>query len=150
MGRKHCGKRRNCSLQAISIFPSVFKWFAMQTPKNQGLFRKGLTLPKRQILDSSKLKYLVCRQKFQKWKWKKALEMGRKRCWKRRNYSLWTISSFPSVFKRLVLHTHENKACLGNCKPPSFLPFHGLSSPLQSRESQGLSHVNPLPNNHAF
>ena len=25
MGRKHCGKRRNCSLRAISPFPSVFK-----------------------------------------------------------------------------------------------------------------------------
>ena len=24
MGRKHCGKRRNCSLQAISPFPTVF------------------------------------------------------------------------------------------------------------------------------
>ena len=23
-GRKHCGKRRNCSLQAISPFPTVF------------------------------------------------------------------------------------------------------------------------------
>ena len=24
MGRKHCGKRRNCSLRAISPFPAVF------------------------------------------------------------------------------------------------------------------------------
>ena len=24
MGRKHCGKRRNCSLQAISSFPTMF------------------------------------------------------------------------------------------------------------------------------
>ena len=24
MGRKHCGKRRNCSLGAVSPFPSVF------------------------------------------------------------------------------------------------------------------------------
>ena len=24
MGGKHCGKRRNCSLRAISPFPSVF------------------------------------------------------------------------------------------------------------------------------
>ena len=24
MGRKHCGKRRNCSLRAISPFPTVF------------------------------------------------------------------------------------------------------------------------------
>ena len=24
MGRKHCGKRRNCSLRAVSPFPTVF------------------------------------------------------------------------------------------------------------------------------
>ena len=40
---KHCGKRRNCSLQAISPFPTVFsKDLYLQTRKNQGLFGKGL------------------------------------------------------------------------------------------------------------
>ena len=30
MGRKHCGKRRNCSLQANLLFPTVFsKGFIM-------------------------------------------------------------------------------------------------------------------------
>ena len=29
-GRKHCGKRRNCSLRAISPFPSVFKRLVSQ------------------------------------------------------------------------------------------------------------------------
>ena len=33
MGRKHCGKRRNCSLQAISPFPTVF---------SKGLFPRGV------------------------------------------------------------------------------------------------------------
>ena len=33
MGRKHCGKRRNCSLRAISPFPSVF---------SKGLFSRGV------------------------------------------------------------------------------------------------------------
>ena len=42
MGRKHCGKRRNCSLRAISPFPSVFERFVLQIRKNQGLFGKGL------------------------------------------------------------------------------------------------------------
>ena len=43
--RKHCGKRRNCSLQAISPFPRVFKrGVVLQTRKNQGLFVKGLTI----------------------------------------------------------------------------------------------------------
>ena len=32
-GRKHCGKRRNCSLRAISPFPTVF---------SKGLFLRGL------------------------------------------------------------------------------------------------------------
>ena len=44
MGRKHCRKRRNCSLRAISPFPSVFKILLLQTCKNQGLFGKGFTL----------------------------------------------------------------------------------------------------------
>ena len=43
MGRKHCGKRTNCSLRAISLFPTVFsKKLVLQTRKNQGLFGKGL------------------------------------------------------------------------------------------------------------
>ena len=48
MGIKHSGKRRNCSLRAISpFFHSVFKRLVLQTRKNQGLFGKGLsyTLP---------------------------------------------------------------------------------------------------------
>ena len=32
-GRKHCGKRRNCSLRAISPFPTVF---------SEGLFPRGV------------------------------------------------------------------------------------------------------------
>ena len=42
-GRKHCGKRRNCSLQAISPFSTVFNSVILETRKNQGLFGKGLT-----------------------------------------------------------------------------------------------------------
>ena len=57
MGRKHCGKRRNCSLRAIFPSPTVF---------SKGLFPRGVKrcycvgmgkpFPERQILDSSKLK----------------------------------------------------------------------------------------------
>ena len=43
-GRKRCGKRRNCSLQAISPFSTVFKRLVLQTHKNQGLFGKGLKM----------------------------------------------------------------------------------------------------------
>ena len=44
-GRKHCGKRRNCSLQAISPFSTVFsKRLVLQTLENQGLERVKATL----------------------------------------------------------------------------------------------------------
>ena len=43
MGRKQCGKKRNCSLRAISPFPVVFsKDLYCRHVKNQGLFGKGL------------------------------------------------------------------------------------------------------------
>ena len=42
MGRKHRGKRRNCSSQTISPFPTVLERLVLQTRKNQGLFGKGL------------------------------------------------------------------------------------------------------------
>ena len=35
MGRKHRGKRRNCSLRAISPFPTVF---------SKGLFPRGIKI----------------------------------------------------------------------------------------------------------
>ena len=44
-GRKCCGKRRNCSLRAISPFPTTFsKDLVLQTSKSQVLFGKGLRL----------------------------------------------------------------------------------------------------------
>ena len=42
-------------------------------------------------------------------KWLTVLQMGRKHSGKSRNCSLRVISPFPSVFKRLLLHTHENQ-----------------------------------------
>ena len=44
-GRKHCGKRKNCLLRAISPVPTVFsKDLYCRHIKNQGFFGKGLTL----------------------------------------------------------------------------------------------------------
>ena len=83
--KKNCRKRRNCSSRAISPFPTVFSRLLQQTSKNKGLFGQKLIMskcfaickvslcqriilspylvrfviypfPKRQILDSSKLK----------------------------------------------------------------------------------------------
>ena len=42
MGRKHCGKRRNCSLRAISSFPTVFsKDFFCRRVKTRACLGKG-------------------------------------------------------------------------------------------------------------
>ena len=38
---ENTGQKRNCSLRAISLFPSVFKSLVLQTRKNKDLFRKG-------------------------------------------------------------------------------------------------------------
>ena len=45
MGRNRCGKRRNCSLRAISLFPTVF---------SKGLFPRGI-----RFTDSSSCIYLT-------------------------------------------------------------------------------------------
>ena len=42
-GRKHCRKRRNCSLRAISPFPSVFKRFVSQGRQKVLLCGNGLS-----------------------------------------------------------------------------------------------------------
>ena len=58
MDGKHCRKGRNCSLQAISPFPTVISK-DLQIRKNQGLVGKGLkaiNLSQRQISNTSKLK----------------------------------------------------------------------------------------------
>ena len=56
----------------------------------------------------------VCRQQFQIWwKWQKVFQSGRKHCGKKRNYSLQTISPFPSVFKRHVQQACKNQGLFG-------------------------------------
>ena len=40
-GRKHCGKRRNCSLRAISPFPTVFSRLLLRTHKTRACLGKG-------------------------------------------------------------------------------------------------------------
>ena len=41
MGTKHCRKRRNCSLRAISPFPLVFSRVALLTHKTRACLGKG-------------------------------------------------------------------------------------------------------------
>ena len=71
MGRKHCEKRRNCLLRAISSFSIVFsKDMYCRHRKNQSLFRKGLTYTKEykhgvelfgvETLHGFPLKFVLC------------------------------------------------------------------------------------------
>ena len=117
---KKTRKRRNCLLQAVSPFRSVFKRLVLRTCKNQVLFWKGsaviLSGPFWKILQKKKNHDLthyqttnfrlfqterVCRRQFQIWrKWQKVIQTGRKQCGKRRNCSLRAISPFSKVFSK--------------------------------------------------
>ena len=68
--------------------------------------------PKRQILDSSKLR--VCRQQFQiLWKWQQVIQRARKH-WEKNLLITSNFSFSHSVFKRLVLQTHKNQGLFWN------------------------------------
>ena len=55
----------------------------------------------------------VCRRQFQVSR-QKDLKKGRKHCGKRRNFSLWAISPFPTVFSKEFFCRHvKTRACLG-------------------------------------
>ena len=112
MGRKYFGKRRNCSFQAISPFPTVFsKDLHCRRVKNQGLFGKGLPFPKQQILDSSKLKEFAD----DNFKVDKNCESSPKRLKKKPLQKKGEIGPYEqyllshSGFERLVLQTREKK-----------------------------------------
>ena len=124
MGRKHCGKRENCSLRAIFPFPTMF---------SKGLFPRGikgvivwewgregnainldLTLSQTTNLDSSKLrkfaddsfKFGENGRKFSKWV-ENTVGKG-----EIAHYEQFRL--FSQSFKRLVLQTHKKtRACLG-------------------------------------
>ena len=57
MGRKHCGKRRNCSLRAISPFPAVFsKDFYCDTQKPKLVWERVNPFPSHSILSMTEKK----------------------------------------------------------------------------------------------
>ena len=94
-GRKHCGKRRNCSLQAISPFPTVFS----QGHQKVSLCGNGLTL------SPNKSWFLhVCSISLLKTQWE------REKLLERSNFSL-----FPQCFLplwRTSWHFHQ----IWNCR----------------------------------
>ena len=54
----------------------------------------------------------VCRRQFQIWrKWQKVIQMGRKHCGKRRNFLLWTISPFLTVFSKGLFPRGVKRCC---------------------------------------
>ena len=59
MGRKYCGKRRNCLLQAIAPFPTVFSKDLCCKYVKPGLIRERKWLTKQQNLDDIYLKYNI-------------------------------------------------------------------------------------------
>ena len=75
---------------------------------SNALWKEGLTLSQTRNFRLSKTQRLHTTILYW-WKWWKILQKGRKYCGKRRNCSLREFSTFPSVFKRLVLQTCKNK-----------------------------------------
>ena len=103
-GRKHCGKTRNCSLQAISPFSHiVFKRLVSQVPQKVSLCGNGLrhltdSLPNDKILDWSKLKAFAD-DKITDLKIKICFGKSRKHCCKRGKFWLPAFSPFPTIFR---------------------------------------------------
>ena len=96
MGGKHCWKRRNCSLRAISPFPTVFtKDLYLQTRKNQGLFWKGLRVVQFESF---------CRQQI---KFNLNFEKDGKYCGKRRKCWLPAFSLLPTMFTKPFLLSRD-------------------------------------------
>ena len=93
---------RNCSLRAISPFPTVFKTFVLYTCKNYGLFGKGLTPfnTKRRNFTPVQIESVCIRQLESVSKIRICFEKGRNHCGKRRKCWLPAFSSFPTMFSK--------------------------------------------------
>ena len=118
MSRKHYGKRRNCSSRAISPFPIMFsKAVCCSCVKTSIYGVKGKVFPKRQIVDSSKLKEFADDNFELNENGRKISKMSRKHLGKRRNCSLRAISPFLTLFSKDLYGRHaETRACFGRVK----------------------------------
>ena len=116
MGRKHCGKRRECWFPAFSPFPTMFSkgllvriFLSRDCVVESKRIKFGVSFnphvkafPKLQILDLQTEK--VCDEKAQ------SSGKGKKTLWEKEK--LLVMSGLPfshSIFERLVLQTHKNK-----------------------------------------
>ena len=102
---------------ATSIFSfslNVFKRPLSHGLKSRACVVKSLPFPKRQILDSFKLKELADDNIRFDENGRKSIQMRRKHCGKWRNCSLRAISPFPTVFSQDFYYRHvKTRACLG-------------------------------------
>ena len=128
-GRKHCGKRRNCSLRAISPFPAVFQkacfpgvsegvivWEWVKFCLKLLSIWRNLTLSQTTILDLPKLR--VFRRKFQiydsEMKMAECSQNGSKTLWEKEKLLLTNNFSFShSVFQRLLLQKLKIQGLFG-------------------------------------
>ena len=95
MGRKHCWKRRNCLLWAISAFLTVF---LKDLYGRHGLFVKGLTLYQTAKLTTSPDWDRQLNQHGSKTEL--CFGKSRKYCGKRRKWWLPGFSAFPAMFSK--------------------------------------------------
>ena len=116
MGRKHCGKRRNCSLRVISSFPALFsKDFYCRHVKTRACFGNRLRAYSNLISDITsawtKLRGFPCN----KCNGKVGISFGIGRkymyFWKRRECWFSALFSFShNVFKRRTFSQDRSKS----------------------------------------
>ena len=140
-GRKHCGKRRNCSFQKIctadkGLFGKGlraeswcrklnhdvglalfrFMWVYVDHAGLHGIILSGDALTHYQTTNFRLFQTeRVCRRQFQiSRKWKKVIQIGRKQ-WEKEKWLVTSNFSFShSVFKRLVSQGRQKVSLCGN------------------------------------
>ena len=122
MGRKHCGKKRNCSLRAISPFPSVFKRLVSQGCQKVPLCGNGLFIIHNYVCLSisadDNFKFDENSRKLSKW-----VEN-----WKKEKLLVTSNFSFShSVFKRPVSQGRQKLSLCGNGLNVQFYSFFEYS-----------------------
>ena len=103
MGRKHCVKRRNCSLRAISPFPAVFsKGLYCRHVKTRACLGKSYLFPKRQNFGQIEIESICRRQNECDCKIEILFWEEKKTLWGKEKMLIKSIFSFShNVFKRL-------------------------------------------------
>ena len=99
-GRKHCGKRRNCSLRAISPFLQCFQKVCFPGASKGVIVWEWVNPRRFDVLVTDVLARTLLRGRFGQDVFAKVIHTGRKHCGKRRNCSLRAISPFLQCFQK--------------------------------------------------